>query len=114
MDKDKIISVIIAVLALIVISIKVVQYNMENTIIATVISITEQQRIRGSEGSVSTSYMYLVSTDKGLMYISPSGIMASTVFGNLKEGGRYRLHTRGFAFHILGIYPHIVDATAIE
>ena len=89
-----------------------VQYVKENTVVATVQSITTQQNVSGGgEGSgVSTSYTYLVGTDKGTMQIEPSGIMSSTAFGTLKEGKTYRLHTRGYSFPLLGLYPFIVDA----
>ena len=88
------------------------QYTKEDTVIATVYSITTQQNVSGGgNGSgVSTSYTYLVGTDKGTMQIEPSGIMSSTAFGTLKEGKTYRLHTRGYSFPLLGFYPYIVEA----
>ena len=88
-----------------------VQYVEENTVVATVQSITTQQNVSGGgDGGVSTSYTYLVGTDKGTMRIEPSGIMSSTAFGTLKEGKTYRLHTRGYSFPLLGLYPFIIDA----
>lgn len=89
-----------------------VQYVKEETIIATVKSITTQQNVSGGgNGSgVSTSYTYLVGTDKGTMQIEPNGIMSSTAFGGLQEGKTYRLHTRGYSFPLFGLYPYIVDA----
>ena len=89
-----------------------IQYNHEDTVVATVQSITTQQNVSGGgkSGDVSTSYTYLVGTDKGTMQIEPSGIMSSTVFGTLKEGKTYRLHTRGYSFPLFGLYPFIVDA----
>lgn len=89
-----------------------IQYTHEDTVIATVQSITIQQNVSGGgkDGGVSTFYTYLVGTDKGIMQIEPSGIMSSTVFGALKEGKTYQLHTRGYSFPILGLYPYIVDA----
>jgi hypothetical protein len=48
------------------------------------------------------------------MQIQPDGIMSSTTFGQLKEGKTYRLHTRGFAFPLFGMYPYIVDAKEEE
>ena len=89
-----------------------VQYTHESTVTATVQSITTQQHISGGGeyGVVSTSYTYLVGTDKGTMKIRPDGIMSSSAFGNLKEGKKYRLHTRGFSFPLVGMYPYIVDA----
>ena len=86
-----------------------VQYTKEETVTATVQSITTQQRVSGG-GSISTSYTYLVGTDKGTMQIQPDGIMSSTAFGQLKEGKTYSLHTRGFSFPLFGLYPYIVDA----
>lgn len=89
-----------------------VQYVKEETVIATVKSITTQQNVSGGgNGSgVSTSYTYLVGTDKGTMQIEPNGIMSSTAFGGLQEGKTYRLHTRGYSFPLFGLYPYIVDA----
>lgn len=89
-----------------------VQYTKEDTVTATVQSITTQQKVSGGGdgGSVRTSYTYLVGTDKGTMQIQPDGIMSSTAFGLLKEGKTYRLNTRGFSFPLVGMYPYIVDA----
>ena len=89
-----------------------VQYVKEETVVATVKSITTQQNVSGGGdgGGVSTSYTYLVGTDKGTMQIEPSGIMSSTAFGGLQEGKTYRLHTRGYSFPLFGLYPYIVDA----
>ena len=87
-----------------------VQYTKEDTVTATVQSITTQQSVSGTDGNVITSYTCLVGTDKGTMQIQPDGIMSSTAFGQLKEGRTYRLHTRGFSFPLFGMYPHIVDA----
>ncbi len=87
-----------------------VQYTKEDTLTATVQSINTQQSVSGTDGSVITSYTYLVGTDKGTMQIQPDGIMSSTAFGQLKEGKTYRLHTRGFSFPLFGLYPYIVDA----
>lgn len=93
-----------------------VQYTKEETVTATVQSITTQQNVSGGgkESSISTSYTYLVGTDKGTMQIQPDGIMSSTAFGNLKEGKKYKLHCRGFSFPLLGVYPYIVDAKAAQ
>ena len=89
-----------------------VQYVKEETVVATVKSITTQQNVSGGGdgGGVSTSYTYLVGTDKGTMQIEPSGIMSSTAFGGLQEGKKYLLHTRGYSFPLFGLYPYIVDA----
>lgn len=64
-----------------------VQYTKEDTVTATVQSITTQQSVSGTDGNVSTPYTYLVGTDKGTMQIQPDGIMSSTAFGRLKEAG---------------------------
>ncbi len=104
----------IIIIAVILIAGTVIQYREENTVTATVMSITTQQHVSGTDGDVSTSYVYLVGTDKGTMQIDPSGIMASTAFGRLKEGCRYELHTRGYSVPFLGMYPYIVDAKQID
>ena len=87
-----------------------VQYTKEDNVTATVQSITVQQSVDGTDGSVSTSYTYLVGTSKGTMQIRPDGIMSSMAFGQLKEGKTYRLHTRGYSFPLFGMYPYIIDA----
>lgn len=87
------------------------QYTKEDDVTATVHSVTVQQNVSGgAEGSVTTTYSYIVSTDLGTMQIKPDGIFASHVFGRLKEGKTYRLHTRGFSAPVLGVYPYIIDA----
>lgn len=87
-----------------------VQYTKEDTVTATVQSITTQQSVSGTDGNVITSYTYLVGTSKGTMQIQPGGIMSSTAFGRLKEGKTYRLRTRGFSLPVIGMYPFIIDA----
>ena len=103
---------LLIVFLLIVVIATYVQYVKEETVVATVKSITTQQNVSGGGdgGGVSTSYTYLVGTDKGTMQIEPSGIMSSTAFGGLQEGKTYRLHTRGYSFPLFGLYPYIVDA----
>ena len=44
-----------------------VQYTKEDTVTATVQSITTQQSVSGTDGNVITSYTYLVGTSKGTM-----------------------------------------------
>lgn len=87
-----------------------IQYSKEDIVVATVKSITIQQNISGADGNIGTSYVYLIGTDKGIMQIEPGGIMSSKVFGQLKEGNTYRMHTRGYSFPLVGCYPYIVDA----
>lgn len=93
-----------------------VQYVKEDIVVATVQSIITQQKVSGGGeyGVVSTSYTYLVGTDKGTMKIEPSGIMSSTAFGTLKEGKTYKLHTRGYSYPLFGLYPFIVDAKEVK
>ena len=113
LSKKAIINMSIMLVFIILVGISVtIQYTHEDTVVATVQSITTQQKVSGGGkgGGVSTSYTYLVCTDKGTMQIEPSGIMSSTAFGALKEGKTYRLHTRGYSFPLLGLYPFIVDA----
>lgn len=87
-----------------------VQYVKEETVIATVKSITTQQNVSGGgDTGVSTTYTYLVGTDKGTYEIRPDGIFSSASFGTLEEGKQYRLHTRGYSFPLIGMYPYIVD-----
>lgn len=94
-----------------------INYSHEENIVATVQHVTEQQHVSGSTGenggSVSTYYNYMVSTDKGVLEIKPSGIYASNSFGTLKEGQRYQFRIRGYSVPLIGIYPHIISATPI-
>lgn len=94
-----------------------VNYSHEETNDVTIRNITEQQHVSGSTGenggSVSTTYTYIVSTDKGVYSIKPSGIYASREFGNLNIGERYHIKTRGYSFQLLGMYPYIIEATPI-
>lgn len=87
-----------------------INYQQTDKVVATVNSLTTQQNISGSDGSISTSYSYLVNTDKGVFEISPNGLYSSTLFGSLKEGNTYEFYTRGFSCPLLGIYPHIIKA----
>lgn len=104
--------VIIMIVVFIIFSVIItaIQYSKEDTVVATIKSITVQQNISGADGNVGTSYVYLIGTDKGIMQIEPGGVMSSKVFGQLKEGDTYRLHTRGYSFPLVGCYPYIVDA----
>ena len=85
-------------------------YNTHATKTVTVLTITTQQRISGDNGSVSTHYEYIVSTDCGLFKIQPSGIFASQSFGQIHEGERYTIETVGFSVPWANIYPYIIRA----
>lgn len=85
-------------------------YNTHDTKTVTVLAITAQQRISGDNGSVSTHYEYIVSTDCGLFKIQPSGIFASQSFGQIHEGERYTIETVGFSAPWANIYPYILRA----
>lgn len=84
--------------------------NTHATKTVTVLAITTQQRISGDNGSVSTHYEYIVSTDCGLFKIQPSGIFASQSFGQIHEGERYTIETVGFSAPWANIYPYILRA----
>lgn len=85
-------------------------YTTHATKTVTVLAITTQQRISGDNGSVSTHYEYIVSTDCGLYKIQPSGIFASQSFGQIHEGERYTIETIGFSVPWANIYPYILKA----
>ena len=87
-----------------------VQYTKEDSYTVTVKSITIQQNVSGNKDVVTTTYHYLVSTDKGMFEIEPAGIMASPQFGTLKEGKTYHINTRGYTVPVLGLYPYIIEA----
>lgn len=110
MRRSNFVLVMIVVFIISSVIITAIQYSKEDTVVATIKSITVQQNISGADGNVGTSYVYLIGTDKGIMQIEPGGVMSSKVFGQLKEGDTYRLHTRGYSFPLVGYYPYIVDA----
>lgn len=85
-------------------------YNTHATKTVTVLAITTQQRISGDNGSVSTHYEYIVSTDCGLFKIQPYGIFASQSFGQIHEGERYTIEIVGFSAPWANIYPYILRA----
>ena len=89
-------------------------YNTHDTKTVTVLAITTQQRISGDNGSVSTHYEYIVSTDCGLFKIQPSGIFASQSFGQIHEGERYTIEIVGFSVPWANIYPYILRAEGGE
>jgi hypothetical protein len=92
----------------------VVEYSHENDITAKVISINIQQHTHGDKEGFSTSYNYLVATDKGTLEISPDGLFASRQFGTLKEGKTYIFHLRGYSITLIGLYPFIIEAKECE
>ena len=55
----------------------VIEYIHESDITAKVISINTQRHTQGNDEGFSTSYKYLVATDKGTLEISPDGLFAS-------------------------------------
>ena len=101
---------IIILLTVLTVIFVAINYQQTDKVVATVNSLSIQQNINGSDGSISTSYLYLVNTDKGVFEISPNGLYSSTLFGSLKEGNTYEFYTRGFSCPLLGIYPHIMKA----
>lgn len=88
-----------------------IDYSHENYFEATVYSLITQQNVSGDKDNVITTYDYLVNTDKGTMLISPDGLTASQDFGRLKEGKKYKMHTRGYSVPLIGKYPSIIDVT---
>ncbi len=91
-----------------------IDYHHKNYVDATVTSITTKQNITSYDGSVTTSYEYLVSTDKGVFHIRPDGLTASKYFGRLEEGKKYSFMTRGYTIPFFGFYPSIITANRIE
>ena len=77
-------------------------------------SLVTQQEIHGSgdkdNNTISTTYKYLVNTDKGTYCITPSGLYHSNCFGNLEENKTYQIKTRGYSFPLVGMYPYIIEA----
>ena len=80
--------------------------------VVRITNITVQQNVSGGseDAGVSTSYRYIVSTDRGIFHISPDGLYASTAFGKIEAGATYRIFHRGYTIPFLGIYPHITHA----
>lgn len=77
-------------------------------------SLVTQQEIHSSgdkdNNSVSTTYKYLVNTDKGTYCITPEGLYASKCFRSLVENKTYTIITRGYSFPLAGMYPYIIEA----
>ena len=90
-------------------------YLHESVENVTVISVNEQQHIcnSGEDGIVTTYYIYLINTDKGVYEITPSGIFHSTAFGIIQPNKSYRIHTRGIREPLFNLYPYIIDATEL-
>lgn len=75
-----------------------------------VMELKTQQKVSGTDGDITTSYQYLVLTDKGVFEISPQGIYsASHCWGKVKEGDTINIVTRGFQLDYIGCYRFIVD-----
>lgn len=91
----------------------VLDYVHESDLTAKVISINAQQITHGDENGFSTSYRYIVTTDKGILYIKPDGLLASPQFGAVQEGKIYHFHLRGYTIPIIGFYPNIIEAEEI-
>jgi hypothetical protein len=78
-------------------------------------SLVTQQEIHGSgdkdgNTTISTTYKYLVNTDKGTYCITPEGLYHSNCFGSLEENKSYTITTRGYSFPLVGMYPYIISA----
>lgn len=90
------------------------QFHTEATVTAKILNLTERRDVSGDNDHISTSYTYIVSTDKGLFKIQPDGLMASPAFGTLEKGKTYTMKVRGMTNEFLGMYPYIVSAEEIE
>ena len=86
-----------------------IMYSHQQTETIKIISINTRMHVSGSDGNTSSTYEYLVSTDKGIFKIEPDGIFHSNDFGNLVVGETYTVKTCGFSVPILGIYPFILE-----
>ena len=77
-------------------------------------SITVQQEVSGNGNNdnniISTTYKYLVNTDKGTYSITPKGLYHSSYFGTLEENKNYSITTRGYSIPLIGMYPYIIEA----
>ena len=77
-------------------------------------SLVTQQEIHGSgdkdNNTITTTYKYLVNTDKGTYCITPKGLYHSNCFGFLEENKSYTITTRGYSFPLAGMYPYIISA----
>ena len=89
-------------------------YLNESVETVTVISITEQQKVWDTGDGITTTYHYLVTTDKGVYEITPSGIFHSNAFGNLHPNKSYRIQTRGIREPLFNLYPYIINATELN
>lgn len=87
-----------------------IEFGTTNTYIVKVNSIQAQQEVNNTNNKISTSYKYLIGTDKGVFEITPTGLMASKSFGSIKEDSTYTIFTRGIEVSLVGIYPFIIEA----
>lgn len=102
--------IVVAMVFVLMIIGTVVEYIHEDDITAKVITINTQQHTHGDKEGFSTSYKYLVATDKGTLEISPDGLFSSRQFGTLQEGMIYCFHLRGYSVPLIGLYPFIIEA----
>lgn len=101
----------IVVLAVVITSFVAASYNhVEEIDHVAVMELKTQQKVSGTDGDITTSYQYLVLTDKGTFQISPQGIYsASHCWGKVKEGDTINIVTRGFQLDYVGCYRFIVN-----
>jgi len=85
-------------------------YQKVDHVTAKVVNITQQQNVSGDKDHFSTTYTYIVSTDKGVFNIQPDGLFASSAFGTLEKGKTYRFEVRGGRSDFMGIFPYIIKA----
>ena len=87
-----------------------VNYQHQEVFDVHIHSLVTQQEINGSGSNqnIETTYKYLVNTNKGVFYITPSGLYSSDCFGMLKEDRNYTITTRGYSAPIISMYPYII------
>lgn len=109
------ITVIGIILTFLLICLSVIaNYSHTEKIEILVKSLVTQQEIHGSgdkdNNTISTTYKYLVNTNKGTYCITPEGLYSSKCFGSLEENKTYVIITRGYSFPLVGMYPYIIEA----
>lgn len=72
-----------------------------------------QQMVSGTKDGMSTSYHYMVYSDKGLYTIDQSGILFAhpELVDSVHAGDTVRVTSRGYYIPQIGLYRHIVDVS---
>ena len=83
-------------------------YN-PHSVDCTVTNVQLVTDVQGSDGTVTTTVYYMVTTDKGLFKLKTNGInAASGIISKVEAGNSYLFEVRGIEFPFFGMYANIV------